>query len=208
MLKTLLYIVFRPSEAKIKLERRKVLEPYCGLEKIRTRPIDKSNVTHGTIHQINSPSYFSLKEYPNNIYCMWNVADDGLVTYRIVDQQLQNATDCDEDSCDCPDFMKIKMGKNEIKLCGSRMPQLTNQISSDGLRVSFCSDSQHKSKGILLMAYKHKNQNFNVMPLEPLGFVEEGDIEMGKKKRSSSTQVSAFFFSIVINTLAYFMLLM
>jgi len=119
---------------------------------------------------------------------MWNIANDGMVTYRIVDQQLQNASDCDEDGCDCPDFMKINMGKNEIKLCGSSMPQLANQISLDGLHLSFCSDSHHKSKGILVMAYKHRS-SYNVMPLTPLGTVGNPEIQQNKKRRQAS-QVS------------------
>ncbi|XP_065910554.1 uncharacterized protein [Dysidea avara] len=179
------FCVPKPEECRFK--KGKVLEQYCELEKIRTKSIDQRNVTHGIIHQINSPNYFSMREYPNNLYCMWNIANDGLVTYRIVDQQLQNATDCEEDGCDCPDFMKIKMGKNEIKLCGSSMPQLTNQISSDGLHVSFCSDSHNKSKGILVMAYRHKSL-YNVMPLTPLGAVGDPDSQQQKKKRRQTSQ--------------------
>ena len=185
------YTSCRPKPEECRFKKGKVLEQYCELEKIRTKSIDQRNVTHGIIHQINSPNYFSMREYPNNLYCMWNIANDGLVTYRIVDQQLQNATDCEEDGCDCPDFMKIKMGKNEIKLCGSSMPQLTNQISSDGLHVSFCSDSHNKSKGILVMAYRHKSL-YNVMPLTPLGAVGDPDSQQQKKKRRQTSQVSLF----------------
>jgi len=191
-----MFISFRPSPEICEFKRGKVLEHHCVLEKIRTKLIDQRNVTHGIIHQINTPNYFSLKEYPNNFYCMWNISYNGLVTYRIVDQQLQNATDCEEDACDCPDFMKIKMGRNEIKLCGSSMPQLTNQISSNGLHLSFCSDSHHKSKGILVMAYKHKS-SYNVMPLTPLGTVgdpESQQEQQQKKKRRQASQVSIFSF--------------
>ena len=93
------------------------------------------------------------------MYCIWNIADEGLVTYQIIDQQLQEPGDCEGTGCDCPDSMSIKMGVNEIKLCGSRMPPIKNQISSDGLQVKFCSDNMHTSKGILVMAYRYSNQS-------------------------------------------------
>ena len=93
------------------------------------------------------------------MYCIWNIADEGLVTYRIIDQRLQEPGDCEGTGCDCPDSMSIKMGVNEIKLCGGRMPPIANQMSSDGLQVKFCSDNMHTSKGILVMAYRYSNQS-------------------------------------------------
>lgn len=126
------------------------------MEKISTISIDQRDTTNGIIYQINSPNYFLLREYPNNLYCMWNIANDGLVTYQIVDQQLQNATDCDGDSCDCPDFIKIVTGGNELKLCGSGKRDISSQISDVGLQVKFCSDNAIASKGILILAYIYK----------------------------------------------------
>ena len=124
-----------------------------------TKEIDQRNETFGTIYQINSPRYFGYNAYPDNMYCVWNVADEGFVTYRIIDQKLQNKSDCDGSGCDCPDTMTIEMGNNEMKLCGSKMPPIVNQMSSDGLKVTFCSDNMHSAKGILLMAYRHNNQS-------------------------------------------------
>ena len=105
------------------------------------------------------------------MYCVWNVADEGFVTYRIIDQKLQNKSDCDGSGCDCPDTMTIEMGNNEMKLCGSKMPPIVNQMSSDGLKVTFCSDNMHSAKGILVMAYRHNNQSEltdNVMLTAPI----------------------------------------
>ena len=93
------------------------------------------------------------------MYCIWNIANEGLVTYRIIDQQLQEPDECEGPGCDCPDSMTFKMGVNEVKLCGSRMPPIVNQMSSDGLQVKFCSDNMHNANGILVMAYRYNNQS-------------------------------------------------
>ena len=93
------------------------------------------------------------------MYCIWNIAEEGLVTYRIIDQRLQEPSNCEEPGCDCPDSMSFKMGVNEVKLCGSKMPPIVNQMSSGGLQVKFCSDHMHASKGILVMAYRYNNQS-------------------------------------------------
>ena len=122
------------------------------------REISQQNETFGTIYQINSPQYFGYETYPENMYCIWNIANKDLVTYRIIDQRLQNASDCNGPGCDCPDAMMVRMGSNEVKLCGSAMPSMVNHMSSDGLQVKFCSDHMHTAKGILLMAYRHNNQ--------------------------------------------------
>ena len=121
-----------------------------------TKEINQQNETYGTIYRINSPYYFHRnRSYPNNTYCIWNIADSGFVTYRIIDQGLQEPHNCSGPGCDCPDYMKFKMGAYEIKLCGSKMPPIVNQMSSDGLQVEFCSDNMHSSKGILAMAYRY-----------------------------------------------------
>ena len=92
------------------------------------------------------------------MYCVWNIADKGIITYRIVDQQLQEPGDCEGRGCDCPDTMIVKMGINEVKLCGNKIPSITQQMSTDGLTVKFCSDNMHGAKGVLLMAYQFTNQ--------------------------------------------------
>ena len=130
----------------------------CELYKKWDREISQQNETFGTIYQINSPQYFGYETYPENMYCIWNIANKDLVTYRIIDQRLQNASDCDGPGCNCPDAMMVRMGSNEVKLCGSTMPPMVNHMSSDGLQVKFCSDHMHTAKGILLMAYRHNNQ--------------------------------------------------
>ena len=145
------------------MKRRNVTVLSCELSpRLPTKEISQRNDTYGTIYQINSPYYFGYRQYPNNMYCIWNIANEGFVTYRIVDQQLQEPDNCNGPGCDCPDNMKIKMGANEIKLCGSKMPPIVNQMSSDGLQVQFCSDNMHTSKGILMMAYRYTRQNVTV----------------------------------------------
>ena len=152
------------DETKCTKESRNVTVLDCHLvPRVETKEINQRNETYGTIYQINSPYYFhGHRSYPNNTYCIWNIADSGFVTYRIVDQRLQEPHNCSGPGCDCPDNMKIKMGANEIKLCGSKMPPIVNQMSSDGLQVKFCSDNMHSSKGILVMAYRHTRQNVTV----------------------------------------------
>ena len=139
----------------------------CQLNIKFNKEINQQNESFGTIYQVNSPRYFGYRTYPEDMYCIWNIANEGLVTYRIIDQQLQNASDCDGPGCECPDTMMVRMGSNEVKLCGSTMPPMVNHMSSDGLQVKFCSDNRHTAKGILLMAYRHNNQqemiNNNVM---------------------------------------------
>jgi len=96
---------------------------------------------------------------------VWNIANEGQVSFRIVDQMLQNATDdCDNDDCKCPDHVRIKTGGNEIKLCGSKRPDISNHMSSDGLHVEFCSDNAISSRGILVMAYRHAANNHTLKP--------------------------------------------
>ena len=140
----------------------------CKLVKrLTTRKINQRSETFGTIYQINSPHYFNDHNYPHGMYCVWNIANAGFVTYRIVEQQLQGPSDCDGPGCDCPDSMKIKMGANEIKLCGSKMPPVVNQMSTDGLQVKFCSDNEHNAKGVLMMAYQHNRQMENMSIVLP-----------------------------------------
>ena len=105
-------------------------------------------------YDIYSPQYFDVEDYPNNTYCVWNVANTGFVSYHIVDQKLQEPTDCDKTGCDCPDYVKITMGSNEtIMLCGTDIPTVPTQFSDDGLKVEFCSDSTESVKGFHLLAY-------------------------------------------------------
>ena len=108
------------------------------------------------IYQIHSPHYFIHDNYSNNTYCVWNVADTGLVTYHIMDQQLQEPVikGCDGPGCDCPDVVKLTMGNTKIKLCGSTMPSMNYLISFDGLHVTFCSDNKHTAKGINMVVNK------------------------------------------------------
>ena len=141
----------RPQEEKCGWEIGTISVLGCELQrKIKYRPIDQSE----DVYQIYSPRYFGYNEYPNDTYCVWNVANKGLVSYQIVDQKLQEPSDCDGPGCDCPDSVKITMGSNEIKLCGSDMPTLSTQFSDDGLQVKFCSDNTETAKGFHLLAYK------------------------------------------------------
>ena len=58
--------------------------------------------------------------------------------------------------CDCPDSVKITMGANEMKLCGSKIPKFDIQ-TSNGLNVKFCSDNKHTARGFLMEASKPPN---------------------------------------------------
>jgi len=121
---------------------------------------------------------------------VWNIANEGLVTFRIVDQNLQNAaTDCvkNDEDCNCPDFMKIKMGGNELKLCGSKRPDINNQMSTDGLHAKFCSDNANSLRGILVMAYRHKGSQGATLP--PLQQIDDDD-DSSKRKRQVSPVIS------------------
>ena len=108
------------------------------------------------MYHIHSPRYYTNSDYPNNTYCVWNVANSGVVSYHIMDQQLQEPRthDCEGSGCDCPDSVKITMGTNEVKLCGSSMPSMKHLVSSNGLHVKFCSDNKHTAKGVFIRAYK------------------------------------------------------
>ena len=114
------------------------------------------------MYEIYSPQFFTGSDYPNNTYCAWNVANGGIVSYHIIYQQLQEPRthDCEGPGCDCPDSVKIKMGTNEVKLCGSpNMSSMTSmaynyQVSSNGLHVKFCSDNKHSARGFLISATK------------------------------------------------------
>jgi len=175
---------------KCTTRKANVTIPDCKLiSRTPDKEINQREEEFGTIYQINSPNYFGYKEYPNNMFCVWNIANGGLVTYRVVDQQLQNASDCEDEACKCPDHMKITMGGNEMTLCGSRRPDISNQMSSDGLHVKFCSDSAVNSRGILLMAYRHKSQVTTSLPLQQIVSHSEDD-DRGKRKRQVSTVMS------------------
>ena len=130
----------------------------CKLErKGRYKPIERlARTNEMDIYQIHSPHYFIHDNYPNNTYCVWNVADTGFVTYHIMDQQLQEPVTkgCDGPGCDCPDSVKMMMGNTEIKLCGSNKPSMSYLVSFDGLHVKFCSDNKHTAKGINIVVNK------------------------------------------------------
>ena len=126
----------------------------CQLErKSNYKPIERIRNESSGNYQIYSPQYYGYSEYPNNTYCVWNVADTGFVTYRIIDQRLQEPSNCDGPGCACPDSVKISVEANEIMLCGSQLPQVTWQMSSNGLQVKFCSDNKQTAKGFIILAY-------------------------------------------------------
>lgn len=143
----------RPQEEKCGWEEGTISVPSCKLErKIKYKPIDKVE----GMYQINSPRYHGYSEYPNNTYCVWNVANTGFVSYQIVDQQLEEPLKCDDPGCDCPDSVKITMGKNEITLCGSgtHSASILSPFSFNGLHVKFCSDNKNSAKGFNMLASK------------------------------------------------------
>ena len=128
--------------------------PDCKLiQRTSFQEIDFIQDSFRIIYQINTPHYFGYNEYPNNTYCIWNVADGGFVTYQIIDQQLQEPSDCDGRGCDCPDSVTITRGANVIKLCGNTTTSLGFGISLNGLQVKFCSDNMLGSKGFHMLAY-------------------------------------------------------
>ena len=142
--------IYRPKEEKCHWEVGSISVLTCELQKAyKNKSIDQFE----EVYQIYSPRYFGYKNYPNNTYCVWNVTNTGLVSYQIIDQKLQEPIDCDGPGCDCPDSVKITMGSNEIKLCGSDMPTLSTQFSYDGLQVKFCSDDSETAKGFHILAY-------------------------------------------------------
>ena len=136
------------------------------------------------------------------MYCIWNIANEGFVTYRIVDQQLQEPDNCNGPGCDCPDNMKIKTGANEIKLCGSKMPPIVNQMSSDGLQVKFCSDNMHISKGILVMAYRYTRQNVTVGVL-PNNITTGNTSAVNRRRRQVQVHSYSLLYNYTIIKTAY-----
>ena len=54
--------------------------------------------------------------------------------------------------------MIVRMGDDELKLCGDYLPSSRYHISYDGLQLIFCSDNYYEAKGILLTAYRQNNQ--------------------------------------------------
>ena len=140
------------------MEKVDILIPQCELERKNDyKTIDQFRVGNLDImYHIHSPRYFTDSDYPNNTYCVWNVANSGLVSYHIMNQTLQEPVtqNCNGSGCDCPDYVKITMGSNEVKLCGNTMPSTPYLLSSNGLHVKFCSDNKHTAKGIFIGAYK------------------------------------------------------
>ena len=151
--------VYRPQEEKCDWEMGTISIPSCQLErKIAYKPIDQiEEETFGIIYQIYSPRYFGYKEYSNSTYCVWNVANEGYVSYHMVDQQLQEPfSSCNKSTpgCKCPHNIKITMGANEISLCSNDMSMVTGNVSPNGLQVKFCSDNKYTVRGFHLLAYK------------------------------------------------------
>ena len=137
--------------------------PHCSILLYQSKPLQLERKTgyelipqmSGGTYEIYSPQFHAGNGYPNNTYCVWNVANSGLVGYHIMNQQLQEPKthNCEGSDCDCPDSVKIKMGRNEHKLCGST-GNYTYQMSSNGLHVKFCSDNKQTAKGINIFATK------------------------------------------------------
>ena len=129
--------------------------PDCKLiQRTSFQEIDFIQNSFGTIvYQIYTPHYFGYNKYPDNTYCIWNVADEGVVSYLIIDKQLQESGDCDGPGCNCPDSVTITSGANEIKLCGNPTPSLIYPVSTNGLQVTFCSDNMLGNKGFYMIAY-------------------------------------------------------
>ena len=126
----------------------------CELQREIYKNLAYKSLNKSEVYEIYSPQYFEIEDYPNNTYCVWNVSDTGSVRYHIVDQQLQEPSDCDQACCDCTDSVKITMGFNQIRLCGSDKLVNSTQTSDNGLQVTFCSDNTMTAKGFHLRAYK------------------------------------------------------
>ena len=149
-------LLFYYSKQKCKYVLKNITVLDCKLIQRIFREIDFRLETFGIIYQINTPRYFGYNAYSANMYCIWNVADEGFVTYRIFDQQLQEPSDCDGPGCDCPDSVTVTSGASETKVCGSAIPSLINQLSPNGLQVKFCSDNMLSRKGVLILAFVHQ----------------------------------------------------
>ena len=146
-------ILYRPGET-CEWVQGTILGQECKLER-KTGYESIEQITEGD-YQIYSPRYYHNEDYPNNTYCVWNVANSGYITYHIMEQQLQEPADsdsCDGPGCDCPDGVTITMGTNGFKLCGTN-PSTSYHASSNGLHVKFCSDNKHTDKGFFIRAYQ------------------------------------------------------
>ena len=153
------YFFCRPHKKCIwEMRKVNISIPHCKLErKTGYKPIERIG-SYEAMYLIHSPHYYH-GGYPNNTYCVWNVANGGLVSSHIMDQQLEEPRthDCRGPACTCPDNAKITMGFTEVKLCGSEMPSVTYMLSSNGLHVKFCSDNKNTAKGIFLSAFRFSN---------------------------------------------------
>ena len=159
--------MYRPQEEQCKWEIGNISVVACQLERIYTKKLYRSSYQSTEEYDIYSPRYLETEDYPNNTYCVWNVAITGFVSYHIVDQQLQEPTNCDKTGCNCPDSVKITMGSNDITLCGTGMPTVPTQFSDDGVKVEFCSDNTETAKGFHLLVYK-LNDIVSVSPHSPM----------------------------------------
>ena len=157
----------RPQEEQCHLETGTFLaSSACELQRETYKNLTYKSFYKSEVYEVYSPQYFEVEDYPNNTYCVWNVSDTGIVHYHIVDQQLQESADCDKAGCDCPDSVKITMGSNQIRLCGSDKLVESTQISDNGLQVTFCSDNTTTAKGFHLLAYKFTD----IVSASPLDF--------------------------------------
>ena len=145
--------IYRPGE-KCEWVQGIILEQECKLER-KTGYESIDQIVEGE-YQIYSPRYYLNEDYPNNTYCVWNLANSGYVSFHIIDQQLQqpaNINSCSGPGCNCPDGVTITMGTNGFKLCGSTIPSSPLHPSFSGLNVTFCSDNKHTDKGFFMRAY-------------------------------------------------------
>ena len=148
---------YRPGE-ECNWETGEFFEQNCKLER-KTAYESIEQITAGEYH-IYPPRYYEDANYPNNTFCVWNVADSGYISFHIMEQQLQapaNTSICDGPGCDCPDSVKITMGTNGLKLCGDTRPSTHYHVSSNGLHINFCSDNKHTAKGFFIRAHKNLN---------------------------------------------------
>ena len=147
--------MYRPQEEQCRFETETFLvSSVCELQRETYKNLAYKSLYISEVYEIYSPQYFGIEDYPNNTYCVWNISDTGIVHYHLIDQQLQEPSNCDKACCDCTDSVKITMGFNQIRLCGSDKLAEDIQISDNGLQVTFCSDNTKTAKGFHLMAYK------------------------------------------------------
>ena len=148
---------YRPGEV-CSTKTGEFLEQRCKLER-KTAYESIQQIALGEYH-VYPQRYYEDANYPNNTFCVWNIANSGYVSFHIMEQQLQapaNASICAGPGCDCPDSVRITMGTNGLKLCGATPPSTRYHVSSNGLHVKFCSDNKHTAKGFFIRAHITSN---------------------------------------------------